>query len=96
MSITRQQGIPVAYEEVRIYGFFADVVMEDQVIVEIKPVETVAPVHKKTTSHRQGGERSGGIARGHHRHARFPAISPSAITSAAATLVLPIFTPTIS
>jgi GxxExxY protein len=48
LSITRQQGNPVVYEEVRIHaGFFADLVVEDQVIVEIKAVETVAPVHKK-------------------------------------------------
>ncbi len=48
LSITRQQGIPVVYETVRIHaGFFADLVVEDQVIVEIKAVETVAPVHKK-------------------------------------------------
>ena len=48
LSITRQQGIPVVYEAVRIHaGFFADLVVEDQVIVEIKAVETVAPVHKK-------------------------------------------------
>ena len=48
LSITRQQGIPAVYEEVRIHtGFFADLVVEDQVIVEIKAVETVAPVHKK-------------------------------------------------
>ena len=34
LSITRQQGIPVVYEEVRIHpGFFADLVVEDQVIV---------------------------------------------------------------
>jgi GxxExxY protein len=48
LSIARQQGIPVVYEEVRIHaGFFADLVVEDQVIVEIKAVENVAPVHKK-------------------------------------------------
>jgi GxxExxY protein len=48
LRITRQQGIPVVYEAVRIHaGFFADLVVEDQVIVEIKAVETVAPVHKK-------------------------------------------------
>jgi len=28
-------------------GFYADLVVEDQVIVEIKAVKTVAPVHKK-------------------------------------------------
>ena len=48
LRITRQQGIPVVYEAVRIHtGFYADVVVEDQVIVDIKAVETVAPVHKK-------------------------------------------------
>ena len=37
LSITRQQAIPVVYEAVRIHaGFFADLVVEDQVIVEIK------------------------------------------------------------
>jgi GxxExxY protein len=46
LRITRQQGIPVVYEEVRIHaGFYADVVVEDLVIVEIKAA--VAPVHKK-------------------------------------------------
>jgi GxxExxY protein len=48
LRITRQQSIPVFYEAVRIHtGFYADVVVEDLVIVEIKAVETVAPVHKK-------------------------------------------------
>jgi GxxExxY protein len=32
---------------VSIPGFHADLVVEDQVIVEIKAVETIAPVHKK-------------------------------------------------
>ena len=48
MRVTRQQAIPVVYEGVRIdTGFYADLVVEDKVIVEIKAVETVAPVHKK-------------------------------------------------
>ena len=48
LRITRQQGIPVVYDAVRIHtGFHADLVVEDQVIVEIKALETVAPVHKK-------------------------------------------------
>lgn len=46
--VSRQQAIPVVYEEVRIQmGFHADLLVEDQVIVEIKAVETIAPVHKK-------------------------------------------------
>ena len=48
LSITRQQGIPVVYEAVRIHaGFYADLVVEDHAIVEIKAVENVAPVHQK-------------------------------------------------
>jgi GxxExxY protein len=48
LRVIRQQSIPVVYEAVRIdTGFHADLVVEDKVIVEIKAVETVAPVHKK-------------------------------------------------
>lgn len=44
----RQQPVPVTYEDVRIdAGFRADLFVEDKVIVEIKSVELVAPVHKK-------------------------------------------------
>ncbi len=46
--MSRQQSIPVVYGDVRIdTGFKADLIVEDKVIVEIKPVETLAPVHKK-------------------------------------------------
>ena len=48
MRTSRQQPIPVVYEEVRIHtGFHADLLVEDQVIVEIKAVEAIAPVHNK-------------------------------------------------
>jgi len=48
LRVTRQQAIPIVYEEVRIdTGFHADLIVEDKVIVELKSVETVAPVHKK-------------------------------------------------
>jgi GxxExxY protein len=48
LRVTRQQAIPVVYEAIRIdTGFHADLVVEDKVIVEIKSVETVAPVHNK-------------------------------------------------
>ena len=43
-----RQPIPVVYGTIRIdTGFRADLIIEDQVIVEIKSVEVVAPVHKK-------------------------------------------------
>jgi GxxExxY protein len=48
LRTVRQQPIPVVYEDVRIdTGFRADLVVEDKVIVEIKSVELLAPVHKK-------------------------------------------------
>jgi GxxExxY protein len=48
LRIARQQVIPVVYEAVRIHtGFHADLVVEDVVIVEIKALECIAPVHMK-------------------------------------------------
>jgi GxxExxY protein len=46
--IARQQAIPVVYEGVRLEeGFRADLIVEDKVIIEIKSLETLHPVHKK-------------------------------------------------
>jgi GxxExxY protein len=43
-----QQAIPVVYGTIRIdIGFRADLIVEDRVIVEIKSVEVLAPVHRK-------------------------------------------------
>ncbi len=40
--------LPVVYEDVHFdTGFRADLIVEDKVIVEIKSVELLAPVHKK-------------------------------------------------
>ena len=48
LHISRQQPIPVVYESIHIdTGFRADLIVEGKVIVEIKSVETLAPVHKK-------------------------------------------------
>jgi GxxExxY protein len=48
LRVTRQQAIPVVYEEVRIHaGFYADLVIEGELIVEIKALEIIAPVNKK-------------------------------------------------
>lgn len=42
------KAVPIVYEGIRIeVGFRADLIVEDKVIVEIKSVETVAPVHNK-------------------------------------------------
>jgi GxxExxY protein len=43
-----QQAIPVVYDGIRIdTGFRADLIVEDKLIVEIKSVEVLLPVHKK-------------------------------------------------
>ena len=48
LRVRRQQAIPVVYEDVRMdLGFRADLIVEDKVVVEIKSVEAIAPVHKK-------------------------------------------------
>lgn len=44
----RQQGITVIYDEIKMeMGFRADVIVEDKVIIEIKSIEQLAPVHHK-------------------------------------------------
>ena len=48
LRVVRQQPMPVVYDEVRLdLGFRADLLVENKVIVELKSVEQVAPVHKK-------------------------------------------------
>ncbi|HDZ01952.1 MAG TPA: GxxExxY protein [Nitrospirae bacterium] len=44
----RQVGISLVYEDIRMdLGFRADLLLEDKVIVELKSVENIMPVHKK-------------------------------------------------
>lgn len=48
LQVRRQVIIPVVYEGVVLdEGFRADLIVQDQVIVELKSVEAVHPVHKK-------------------------------------------------
>lgn len=48
LSVKRQQGIPVVYEAIKLeLGFRADFIIEDKLIVEIKSLELIAPVHQK-------------------------------------------------
>ena len=48
MRVRRQQGIPVIHETIKMdLGFRADLIVEDKVVVEIKSIEAIAPVHKK-------------------------------------------------
>lgn len=48
LRVAHQIGLPVHYEDVRLeVGFRVDLVVDGKVIVEIKSVEVLAPVHKK-------------------------------------------------
>ena len=49
LEVRRQVIIPIIYDDgvVLEEGFRADLIVEDKVIVELKSVETIHPVHKK-------------------------------------------------
>jgi GxxExxY protein len=62
LQAIRQQAIPVVWQGTRIeVGFRADLVIEDLVIVEVKALEAIAPVHRKQllTYLRLAGKRLG-------------------------------------
>jgi GxxExxY protein len=46
--VTAQQGVPVSYKNVKLeLGFRMDLLVEDEVVIEIKSIETMHDVHKK-------------------------------------------------
>ncbi|MCC5937042.1 MAG: GxxExxY protein [Lunatimonas sp.] len=48
MNVERQKAIPVIWDELKMdLGFRADIIVEKKVIVELKSVEAIAPVHPK-------------------------------------------------
>jgi GxxExxY protein len=48
LQLVRQQPLPVVWENLHLEaGFRADLIVEDKVIVEIKSVDAIAPVHRK-------------------------------------------------
>src|ERR1700692_1570718 len=48
VAFTREESIPIVYRGMRVeYGFRADMVIGEKVIVELKSVDAIAPVHKK-------------------------------------------------
>jgi GxxExxY protein len=48
LQCKKEVGIPVHYEDVKMdLGFRADLIVENLVIIELKSVEAVQPVHKK-------------------------------------------------
>lgn len=48
IKVERQVAIPVVYKDIKLnIGFKADLIVESKVIVEIKSVDELAPVHSK-------------------------------------------------
>ncbi len=48
LQVWRQKGIPVIWKNRRLdLGFRSDLIIEDRVLVELKSVEALAPVHYK-------------------------------------------------
>ena len=48
LNVERQKEIPVIWKELNMrLGFRADLIVENKVIIELKSVETIAPVHQK-------------------------------------------------
>ena len=48
LNVERQKGIPVIYDNIKMeLGFRADIIVENKVIIELKSIEAVAPVHTK-------------------------------------------------
>jgi GxxExxY protein len=48
LKVERQKGIPVIWETLKMeLGFRADLIIENKIIIELKSVELIAPVHPK-------------------------------------------------
>ncbi len=48
LNVNRQQAIPVMWNEIKMdIGFRSDLVINSKVLIEIKSVERIAPVHRK-------------------------------------------------
>lgn len=48
LNLERQKGIPVIYDQIKMeLGFRADIIVENKVIIELKSIEAIAPVHTK-------------------------------------------------
>ena len=48
MKVNRQVPVAIVYDDIKFdEGFRADLIVEEKVIVELKSVEKVSPVHKK-------------------------------------------------
>ncbi len=49
LNVQRQKAIPVIWKDLKMnIGFRADLIVENKVIIELKSVAAIAPVHPKT------------------------------------------------
>ena len=63
LKAERQKPVPVVYKDIKLdCGYRMDVLVEDQVIVELKTVETFAPVHEaQILTHMKFAEKQVGL-----------------------------------
>jgi GxxExxY protein len=48
LAVRRQCPIPVIWKDIKLeLGFRADMIVEDKVVIELKSIESIAPVHLK-------------------------------------------------
>lgn len=48
LNVKRQQDLPVFYKDLKMdVGFRTDLIVENKIIIELKSVEKIAPVHQK-------------------------------------------------
>jgi GxxExxY protein len=62
LRVDRQRGVPVVYKEVKLEcGYRLDLLVEDRVVVELKSIEGLAPIHEAIilTYLRLSGHKSG-------------------------------------
>lgn len=46
-NVKRQQGVPIVYDEMHMrYGYRIDLLVNEKIIIEIKSVDTLLPVHQ--------------------------------------------------
>ncbi len=47
LSFERQNSLPIVYKEIKLdHGYRLDIVVEEEVIIELKAVEAITPVHQ--------------------------------------------------
>ncbi|MCB9000173.1 MAG: GxxExxY protein [Bacteroidales bacterium] len=47
LQFIRQKPVPLIYENIKLeLGFRADIIVENKIIIEVKAIELLAPVHK--------------------------------------------------